>query len=95
MKLNLIRTLQLFLLTLIILFLSTPPASAGNKWDCSANQINSRGDKLPTARGHHDSDQDDDDEKGDDDEKDDDDCKSKNNCCGKNSCQDKDDDDKK
>jgi hypothetical protein len=89
MKLNLTRTLQLFLLTLIILFLSTPPASAGNKWDCSANQINSRGDKLPTARGHHDSDQDD------DDEKDDDDCKSKNKCGDKKSCQDKDDDDKK
>jgi len=89
MKLNLTRTLQLFLLTLITLFLSTPPASAGNKWDCSANQINSRGDKLPTARGHHDSDQDD------DDEKDDDDCKSKNKCGDKKSCQDKDDDDKK
>ena len=89
MKLNPTRTLQLLLLTLITLFLSTPPASAGNKWDCSANQINSRGDKLPTARGHHDSDQDD------DDEKDDDDCKSKNKCGNKKSCQDKDDDDKK
>lgn len=83
MKLNLIRTLQL-LLTLATLFLCTPLASAENKWDYSANRINSRGDKLPTARGHHDSDQDD------DNEKDDDDCKSKNNCCGKNSCQDKD-----
>jgi hypothetical protein len=82
MKLNLIRTLQL-LLTLISIFLSTSPAAAGNKWDCSANQINSRGDKLPSARGHHDSDQDDDDGK------------SKNKCCGKNSCQNKDDDDKK
>jgi len=89
MKLNLTRTLHLLLLTLITLFLSTPPAFAGNKWDCSANQINSRGDKLPTARGHHDSDQDD------DDEKDDDDCKSKNKCGDKKSCQDKDDDDKK
>ena len=89
MKLTLIRTLQLLLLTLITLFLSTPPASAGNKWDCSANQINSRGDKLPTARGHHDSDKDD------DDEKDDDDCKLKNRCGGENSCRDKDDDDKK
>ena len=89
MKLNLTRTFHLLLLTLITLFLSTPPASAGNKWDCSANQINSRGDKLPTARDHHDSDQDD------DDEKDDDDCKSKNRCGGKESCQDKDDDDKK
>ena len=86
MKLNLIRILQLLLITL---FLSTPLASAENKWDCSANQINSRGDKIPTARGHNDSDQDD------DDEKDDDDCKSKNKCCEKNSCQDKDDDDKK
>lgn len=86
MKLNLIRTLQLLLITL---FLSTPPASAGNKWDSSANQINSRGDKLPTARSHDDSDQDD------DDEKDDDDCKSEKKCCGENSCQDKDDDDKK
>jgi len=82
MKLNLIRTLQL-LLTLISIFLSTSPAAAGNKWDCSANQINSRGDKLPSARGHHDSDQDDDDGK------------SKNKCCGKNSCQNKDDDYKK
>jgi len=89
MKLNLTRTLHLLLLTLITLFLSTPPVSAGNKWDCSANQINSRGDKLPTARAHHDSDQDD------DDEKDDDDCKSKNKCGDKKSCQDKDDDDKK
>lgn len=89
MKLNLTRTLQLLLLTLITLLLSTPPASAGNKWDCSANRINSRGDKLPTARGHHESDQDD------DDEKDDDDCKSKNKCGDKKSCQDKDDDDKK
>ena len=80
MKLNLIRLLQLLLITLL---LSTPLASAENKWDCSANQINSRGDKIPTARGHNDSDQDDDD------------CKSKNKCCEKNSCQDKDDDDKK
>jgi hypothetical protein len=89
MKLTLIRTLQLLVLTLITLLFSTLPASAGNKWDCSVNQINSRGDKLPTARGHHDSDQDD------DDEKDDDDCKSKNKCGDKKSCQDKDDDDKK
>jgi hypothetical protein len=89
MKLNLTRTIQILIITLITLFLSTPPASAGNKWDCSANRINSRGDKLPTARDHHGSDQDD------DDEKDDDDCKSKNKCCGENSCQDKDDDDKK
>ena len=88
MNINLTRLLQLLVLTLVTLLLATPPVSAGNKWDGSANQINSRGDKLPTARGHHDSDQDD------DDEKDDDDCKSKNNCCGKNSCQDKDDDDK-
>jgi hypothetical protein len=89
MNLNLIRTLHLLLITLITFFLSTPPASAGNKWDYSASRINSRGDKLPTARGHHDSDQDD------DDEKDDDDCKSKNKCGDKKSCQDKDDDDKK
>jgi len=83
MNINLSRLLQLLVLTLVTLLLATPPVSAENKWDGSANQINSRGDKLPTARGHHDSDEDDDD------------CKSKNNCCGKNSCQDKDDDDKK
>jgi len=78
MKLTLIRTLQLLVLTLITLLFSTLPASAGNKWDCSVNQINSRGDKLPTARGHHDSDQDD------DDEKDDDDCNRKTSAVTKN-----------
>jgi len=89
MNINPTRLLQLLVLTLVAILLATPPVSAENKWDGSANQINSRGDKLPTARGHHDSDQDD------DDEKDDDDCKSKNKCCGQNSCEDKDDDDKK
>ena len=83
MNINLTRILQLLVLTLVTLLLATPPVSAENKWDGSANQINSRGDKLPTARGHHDSDQDDDD------------CKSKNKCGSKKSCEDKDDDDKK
>ncbi len=89
MNFSLVRALQLLVLTLVTLLLATPPVSAENKWDCAANQINSRGDKLPTARGHRDSDQDD------DEEKDDDDCKSKNKCGSKKCCEDKDDDDKK
>lgn len=90
MKLNSTRLLQLVVLTLVTLLLVIPPVSAENKWDYSANRINSRGDKLPTASGHHRSDQDDDDE-----EEDDDDCKSKSKCGDKKSCEDKDDDDKK
>ena len=89
MNINLTRLLQLLVLTLATVLLATPPVSAENKWDGSAHQINSRGDKIPTARGHHDSDQDD------EDEKDDDDCKSKNKCGSKKSCEDKDDDDDK
>jgi len=56
--------------------------------------MNSRGDKVPDAKGRHCWDTDDYDE---DDEKDDDDkCGgSKKSCGGKKSCGDKDDDDKK
>ena len=88
MKQKLVRMIQLFVAVIASLFVGLPHAEAGTKWDRCVNRMNSRGDKVPDARGNHCWDDDDDDE-------DEDDCNgSKKSCGGKNSCRDKDDDKK-
>jgi hypothetical protein len=89
MKQKLVRMIQLFVAVIASLFVGLPHVEAGTKWDRCVNRMNSRGDKVPDAKGRHCWDTDDDD---DDDE---DDCNgSKKSCGGKKSCQDKDDDKK-
>jgi len=84
------RMIQMLVVVLVALFVGAPQASAGTKWDRCVNRMNSRGDKVPDAKGRHCWDTDDDEE--DDDDK----CGgSKKSCGGKKSCRDKDDDDKK
>jgi len=93
MKQQIARMIQMLVVVLVALFVGAPLASAGTKWDRCVNRMNSRGDKVPDAKGRHCWDTDDDD---DDEEEDDDKCgDSKKSCGGKKSCQDKDDDDKK
>ena len=85
MKQKLVRMIQLLVTVIASLFVGLPHAEAGTKWDHCVNRMNSRGDKLPDAKGRHCWDTDDDDD-------DDDSCNgSKKSCGGKKSCQDKDD----
>jgi hypothetical protein len=86
MKQKLVQMIQLFVAVIASLFVGLPHAEAGTKWDRCVNRMNSRGDKLPDARGKHCWDDDDDDE--------DEDCcnGSKKSCGDKTSCK---DDDKK
>jgi hypothetical protein len=92
MKQQIARIIQMLVVVLVALFVGAPQASAGTKWDRCVNRMNSRGDKVPDAKGRHCWDTDDDD----DEEEDDDKCEdSKKSCGGKKSCRDKDDDDKK
>jgi hypothetical protein len=92
MKQQIARTIQMLVVVLVALFIGAPQASAGTKWDRCVNRMNSRGDKVPDAKGRHCWDTDDDDDEEDDDDK----CgNSKKSCGGKKSCRDKDDDDKK
>jgi hypothetical protein len=91
MKQQMARIMQMLVVVLVALFVGAPQASAGTKWDRCVNRMNSRGDKVPDARGRHCWDTDDDD----DEEEDDDKCgDSKKSCGGKKSCGDKDDDKK-
>ena len=84
--------IQMLVVVLAALFVGSSLASAGTKWDRCVNRMNSRGDKVPDAKGRHCWDTDDDDDEEDDDDK----CgDSKKSCGGKKSCRDKDDDDKK
>ena len=90
MKQQIARIIQVLLVTLVVLFVGSPEAPAGTKWDRCVNRMNSRGDKLPDAKGRHCWDTDD------DEDEDDDKCGDSKKCCGgKKSCRDKDDDDKK
>ncbi|NBS87385.1 MAG: hypothetical protein EBS60_04805 [Verrucomicrobia bacterium] len=92
MKQQMARIMQMLVVVMVALFVGAPQASAGTKWDRCVNRMNSRGDKVPDAKGRHCWDTDDDD----DEEEDDDKCgDSKKSCGGKKSCRDKDDDDKK
>lgn len=91
MKQHIARVIQMLVVVLVALFVGAPLASAGTKWDRCVNRMNSRGDKVPDAKGRHCWDTDDDDEEEDDDKCGD----SKKSCGRKKSCQDKDDDDKK
>ena len=92
MKQQIARMIQMLVVVLLALFVGAPVASAGTKWDRCVNRMNSRGDKVPDAKGRHCGDTDDDD----DEEEDDDKCGDSKKCCGgKKSCRDKDDDDKK
>ena len=85
MKQKLVRMIQLFVVFIASLFVGLPHAEAGTKWDRCVNRMNSRGDKLPDARGKHCWD--------DDDDEDEDCCNgSKKSCGDKKSCK---DDDKK
>jgi hypothetical protein len=82
----------MLVVVMVALFVGSSLASAGTKWDRCVNRINSRGDKVPDAKGRHCWDTDDDDDEEDDDDK----CGDSKKCCGgKKSCGDKDDDDKK
>ena len=36
---------------MVALFVGAPQASAGTKWDRCVNRMNSRGDKVPDAKG--------------------------------------------
>ena len=77
--------IQMLALAMVALFVGAPQASAGTKWDRCINRMNSRGDKLPDAKGRHCWDSDDDDS-----------CNgSKKSCNGKKSSRNKDDGDKK
>ena len=90
MKQQIARMIQMLVVVLVALFVAAPEASAGTKWDRCVNRMNSRGDKLPDAKGRHCWDTDD------DEDEDDDKCGDSKKCCGgKKSCGDKDDDDKK
>ena len=92
MKQQIARMIQMLVVVLVALFVGSSLASAGTKWDRCVNRINSRGDKVPDAKGRHCWDTDDDDDEEDDDDK----CGDSKKCCGgKKSCGDKDDDDKK
>ena len=92
MKQQIARMIQMLVVIMVALFVGSPQASAGTKWDRCVNRMNSRGDKVPDAKGRHCWDTDDDDDEEDDDDK----CgDSKKGCGGKKSCRDKDDDDKK
>jgi len=92
MKHQITRMIQMLVVVLLALFVGAPLASAGTKWDRCVNRMNSRGDKVPDAKGRHCWDTDDDEDEEDDDDK----CgNSKKSCGGKKSCRDKDDDDKK
>lgn len=71
-------------LALVALFVGVPQASAGSKWDRCINRMNSRGDKLPDAKGRHCWDSDDDDC-----------CNGSKKSNGKKSSQNKDDGEKK
>ena len=94
MKQQIARIVKLMALALVALLIGAPLASAGTKWDRCINRMNSRGDKLPDARGRHCWDTDENDK--DDDDDDCDSCNgSKKSCGGKKSCHDEDDDDKK
>jgi hypothetical protein len=91
MKQQMARIMQMLVVVMVALFVGAPQASAGTKWDRCVNRMNSRGDKVPDAKGRHCWDTDDDD----DEEEDDDKCgDSKKSCGGKKSCGDKDDDKK-
>lgn len=92
MKQQIARMIQMLVVVMVALFVGSSLASAGTKWDRCVNRMNSRGDKVPDAKGRHCWDTDDDDEEEDDDDK----CGDSKKCCGgKKSCGDKDDDDKK
>ena len=92
MKQQIARMIQMLVVVMVALFVGSSLASAGTKWDRCVNRMNSRGDKVPDAKGRHCWDTDDDDEEEDDDDK----CGDSKKCCGgKKSCRDKDDDDKK
>jgi hypothetical protein len=56
-----VRIIQMLALALVAFFVGAPKASAGSKWDRCINRMNSRGDKLPDAKGRHCWDSDDDD----------------------------------
>ena len=84
--------IQMLVVVLVALFVGAPQASAGTKWDRCVNRMNSRGDKVPDAKGRHCRDTYDDD----DEEEDEDKCGDSKMCCGgKKSWGDKDDDDTK
>jgi hypothetical protein len=83
MKQQIARMIQMLVVVLVALFIGAPQASAGTKWDRCVNRMNSRGDKLPDAKGRHCWDTDDDDDEEDDDDK----CgDSKKSCGAKKSC---------
>jgi len=79
-----VRIIQMLALALVALFVGVPQASAGSKWDRCINRMNSRGDKLPDAKGRHCWDSDDDDC-----------CNGSKKSNGKKSSRNKDDGDKK
>ena len=79
-----VRIIQMLALALVALFVGAPQASAGSKWDRCINRMNSRGDKLPDAKGRHCWDSDDDDC-----------CNGSKKSNGKKSSRNKDDGDKK
>jgi hypothetical protein len=79
-----VRIIQMLALALVALFVGAPQASAGSKWDRCINRMNSRGDKLPDAKGRHCWDSDDDDC-----------CNGSKKSNGKKSSQNKDDGEKK
>ena len=83
MKQLIARMIQMLVVVLVGLFVGSSQASAGTKWDRCVNRMNSRGDKVPDAKGRHCWDTDDDK------------CGDSKKCCGgKKSCRDKDDDKK-
>ena len=83
MKQQIARMIQMLVVVLVALLVGAPVASAGTKWDRCVNRMNSRGDKVPDAKGRHCWDTDDDDDE-------DDDCcnGSKKSCGGKKSSKD-------
>lgn len=90
MKQLIARMNQMLVVVLVGLFVGSSQASAGTKWDRCVNRMNSRGDKVPDAKGRHCWDTDDNEEDEDDDK-----CGDSKKCCGgKKSCRDKDDDKK-
>jgi hypothetical protein len=90
MKQLIARMIQMLVVVLVGLFVGSSQASAGTKWDRCVNRMNSRGDKVPDAKGRHCWDTDDNEEDEDDDK-----CGDSKKCCGgKKSCRDKDDDKK-
>jgi hypothetical protein len=90
MKQLIARMIQMLVVVLVGLFVGSSQASAGTKWDRCVNRMNSRGGKVPDAKGRHCWDTDDNEEDEDDDK-----CGDSKKCCGgKKSCRDKDDDKK-